>query len=206
METTADVKWTMEADYFQACNCEYGCPCEFEAPPSRGFCEGVGAWRISRGNYGAVSLDGLGLAFSARWPKAIHLGNGTACLFFDEKASPAQRDALMNIATGQAGGMPFEIIVTTLSRVLEPQYVSFEFNLNGRNSSVNVGKAIQMRFEPIKNPVTGQPEGVRVEHETGFMFKGAECVSAEVCESQVDDLKFSWPGKAGFVTQVKYGN
>ena len=41
---TTQVKWTMEADYLQACNCDYGCPCEFEAPPTQGYCEGIGAW------------------------------------------------------------------------------------------------------------------------------------------------------------------
>src|SRR5690348_15511320 len=58
MASTA-TKWWLEADYLQACNCDYGCPCEFEAPPTEGFCEGLGAWRISKGKYGDVSLDGL---------------------------------------------------------------------------------------------------------------------------------------------------
>ena len=109
-------KWSFEADYLQACNCDYGCPCEFSAPPTLGYCEGVGAWRINRGRYGDVPLDGLGLAFAARWPKALHEGNGTLCLFFDERASPAQRDALFQIASGKAGGLPFEIIAATISR------------------------------------------------------------------------------------------
>lgn len=206
MATVDAAKWTIEADYLQACSCEYGCPCEFQAPPSQEFCEGVGAWQINHGNYGDVPLDGLALAFAARWPKAIHLGNGTAALFFDERASPQQRDALMQIATGQAGGMPFEIIVTTLSKVLDPQYVPFEFHLDGKHSRVRVGNAINMSFEPIKNPVTGEPEGVRVEHETGFMFKGADCVSAKTCDSSIGELVFSWPNKAGFVTKVRYAN
>src|SRR6266850_6313315 len=102
------VKWSIEADYLQACNCDYGCPCEFQAPPTQGFCEGMGAWHIRRGRYGAVKLDGLGFGFAAHWPGALHEGNGTAQLFFDEKADPVQREALLRIASGQAGGMPFE--------------------------------------------------------------------------------------------------
>ena len=80
-------KWFFEADYLQACNCDYGCPCEFAAPPTTGFCEGAGVWKIERGKYGDLSLDGLGLAFAAKWPGAIHQGNGTVCLFVDERAS-----------------------------------------------------------------------------------------------------------------------
>src|SRR5438876_10642007 len=125
----AKVKWNFEADYLQACNCDYGCPCEFSAPPTRGSCQGMGAWRINRGKYADVSLDGIGLGFAAYWPKAIHEGNGTVCIFVDKKASSAQRDALLQIARGQAGGMPFEILATTFSKILEPQFVDFDFKL-----------------------------------------------------------------------------
>src|SRR2546426_11778340 len=98
MSTQTKVKWAFEADYLQACNCDYGCPCEFEAPPSRGFCQGMGAWRINRGNYGDVALNGLGLAFAIYTPEAMHKGNGTSIILYDEKASSQQRVALQNIA------------------------------------------------------------------------------------------------------------
>jgi hypothetical protein len=204
--TPEKVKWTVEADYLQACNCDYGCPCEFEAPPTQGYCEGLGAWRINRGRYGNVSLEGLSFGFVAHWPGAIHEGNGTVALFFDERANQQQRDALLQIASGQAGGIPFEIIVTTFSNILEPQFVPIQFDIKGKDSSVRIGNAAAMAFEPVKNPVTGEPEGIRIEHETGFIFKGADVVSAKECRASVGELDFSWPNKAGFVTQVQYGN
>src|SRR2546426_7276028 len=139
MANPTPVKWSLEADYLQACNCDYGCPCEFEAPPTQGFCEGVGAWRIDKGRFGDQALDGLCFAFAARWPKAIHQGNGTVQLYFDERANPKQREALVKIASGQAGGMPFEIIVTTFNKVLEPKFAAFKFDLKGKNSSVRIG-------------------------------------------------------------------
>ena len=199
-------KWSLEADFLQACNCDYGCPCEFSAPPTKGFCEGMVAWRINRGQFGGVKLDGLGLGLAVHWPKAIHQGNGTAAVFVDEKANSAQRDALLQIASGKAGGMPFEIIATTFAKILDPQFVPIHFNLNGRNSSVQIGKAISVTVEPIKNPVTGEPESVRIDHSTGFVFKDAECVSASKMDVNAGELKFSWPNKAGFVTKIKYGN
>ena len=200
------VKWTIEADFLQACSCNYGCPCEFEAPPTLGFCEGNGAWKITKGNYGKTSLNGLGLAFSAHWPKAIHQGNGTVALFFDEKANKEQREALLQIASGQAGGVPFEIIATTFTKVLEPQYLPFNFKFNGKNSSVNIGGKLIIELEPIKNPMTGQEESLTIEHGTGFIFKKAECVAAKVCQSNVPGVQYSWPGKSGFVSKIKYNN
>ena len=206
MSNTVETKWLIEADYLQACNCDYGCPCEFSAPPTRGNCEGMGAWHITNGRYGDVNLDGLYFAFAARWPKAIHEGNGTCALFFDERATQPQREALLQICSGKAGGLPFEILVTTFSKLLEPQYVSFQFNLDGRNSSVKVGNAMDVAVEPIKNPVTGEPESVSVKHATGFIFQEAECVSAARMNVKVGELTFSWPDKAGFITKIRYSN
>ncbi len=107
---------------------------------------------------------------------------------------------------GQAGGLPFEILATTFSKILEPPFVPFQFNFNGKNSSVRVGQQLAATVAPIKNPVTGEPESVRVEHETGFIFKTAECVSAEEMKVAAGELNFSWPKKAGFVCQIRYSN
>src|SRR5882762_4472485 len=108
MPTSNSVKWSVEADYLQACNCDYGCPCEFEAPPTMGFCQGLGIYRINEGKFGDVALDGLGIAFVISFPKAMHQGNGTGGWFIDERANPQQRQALETILSGKAGGMPFE--------------------------------------------------------------------------------------------------
>jgi len=200
------IKWSIEADFLQGCNCDYGCPCEFEAPPTGGSCEGLGAWKINKGHYGKVSLNGLGLAFAAKWPKAIHHGNGTAVMFIDQKAKPEQRDALLAIASGQAGGMPFEIIATTFSKVLDPMFVPFKFVIKKKNSSVKIGDVVSIVHEPIKNPVTGNPESIKVVHETGFVFQSADCVSAKECRSSVAGVDFSYPNKNGFISKIKYHN
>ena len=200
------VKWSLEADYLQACNCDYGCPCEFEAPPTFGYCQGAGVWKITSGKFGGVTLDGLAFGFAAAWPKAIHLGEGTAALFFDQRADEAQRDALTRITTAQEGGMPFEIIVTTVSTLLPLQFAPFTFHMDGRNSWVNVGDAMKIALAPIKNPVTGRAEGVRIQHETGFIFQSADVLEGKVCEVKLDGLKFSWPNKSGFLATVRYSN
>jgi hypothetical protein len=199
-------KWSFDADYLQACNCDYGCPCEFSAPPSQGCFEGMGAWRVEQGEYDGLALNGLGLAFAAKWPGAIHEGNGTAFFFVDEKASPKQRKALLEIGSGKAGGMPFEIFANTFSTVLEPRFVPFDFDFDGLKSSVRLGDRMQIALEPIKNPVTGEEERVAVKHSTGFVFQTAECASARQGEVHVEDLEFSYPDKAGFVARTHYHN
>ena len=68
----------------------------FRRPPSSGFCAGVGAWKIRRGKFGDIPLDGLALGFSVHWPQAIHLGNW---LF---RARPCWNKAAIYSAPGAA--------------------------------------------------------------------------------------------------------
>ena len=199
-------KWFFEADYLQSCNCDYGCPCEFSAPPSTGACEGLCVWQIDKGEFDGLPLNGLGLAVAVKWPGAIHEGNGTALPFVDEKASAEQRTALLEIVSGQEGGLPFEILATTLTTVLEPRFAPFDFQLNGLQSSVRVGDNLRIALEPIKNPVTGKPEQVTVNHGTGFIFQTAECASAREGSIDAEGMKFSYPDKAGFVARIHYHN
>jgi hypothetical protein len=102
--------------------------------------------------------------------------------------------------------LPFEILATTFTKVLDPVFARIEFKLNGRDSSVSIGSHLEIEIEPIKNPVTGEPESVSVVHGTGFIFKNAEAVSGKVCRVDVPGLKFDWPNKAAFVTRVNYSN
>ncbi|MBV8213427.1 MAG: DUF1326 domain-containing protein [Verrucomicrobia bacterium] len=206
MSSSALLSWVFNADYLQACNCDYGCPCEFAAPPTPGFCESTGTWLIKTGHCGNVSLDGLAMAFAAHWPKAIHLGGGTVQIFIDERANQEQREALENIAFGKLRGLPFEILATTFTTVQPTVFVPIEIHLDGRNSTARVGDQILFDLEPVKNPVTGGPEFVRIEHATGFVFKGAEVVSARDLRVACGDINFQYSNKAGFVTEIHYHN
>ncbi len=107
---------------------------------------------------------------------------------------------------GAAGGLPFEILATTFSTLLEPRFVPFEFNLDGLQSSARLGDELRIALEPIKNPVTGDPEQVAVNHGTGFIFKQAECASAREGAVAIDEMNFSYPDKAGFVARIHYEN
>ena len=102
--------------------------------------------------------------------------------------------------------MPFEILGTTFSTLLEPQFVPFNVNINGLQSTARLGENFRIALEPIKNPVTGADETVTVNHGTGFIFKSAECASAKEGSVATDQMKFSYPNKAGFVARIHYGN
>ena len=90
----ASTKWSFEGDYFTACNCDWGCPCNFNARPTEGRCLGWGAWNITDGRFGSTPLGGKRFALYYCFPGRIEEGAGSACAYVDSRASAEQRRAL----------------------------------------------------------------------------------------------------------------
>ena len=102
----AYVDWLIRTKIIGTCSCDYGCPCEFNAPPTRLPCEGVMAMEITEGHFGDVRLDGLRTAGVYRWPGPVHEGGGTWWSIIDKRASKPQVDALFTIMAGKEQGPP----------------------------------------------------------------------------------------------------
>jgi len=96
--------WRIKGDWWDLCNCNIGCPCIFSAPPSYGYCEGVLTWLIREGHFGDVKLDGFAVVLVAHWKGTVFDKNREFGFLIDDRADPAQRDALRRIVTGEAGG------------------------------------------------------------------------------------------------------
>ena len=72
----AYVDWRIKGPELSTCNCDWGCPCQFNALPSRGYCRAAVAMRIDEGHFGEVRLDGLHWVSLLAWPGPIHHGDG----------------------------------------------------------------------------------------------------------------------------------
>ena len=66
------VTWEIKGWEFGNCNCNYGCPCQFNALPRHGHCRGLAVFDIEQGFHGTTRLDGLYSAGIFRWPGPIH--------------------------------------------------------------------------------------------------------------------------------------
>src|ERR1700730_4059578 len=94
-------QWEIKAKELANCNCAYGCPCQFNALPTKGHCEAAVAMEIEEGHHGDVKLDGLRMGAIFQWPGAVHEGRGKCQPFIDERADEKQREALLKIMSGQ---------------------------------------------------------------------------------------------------------
>jgi hypothetical protein len=162
--------WRLRGTVVVACNCDYGCPCNFNARPTQGHCEGGWTWRVEDGRYGDVVLDGLAFSIYVKWPGAIHEGNGRAIVLLDERADDSQRRAIETLVSGDIGG-PWGILAWTWPTVDGPHAVPYELDLDGVTWQLRAGDVVELESGPIRNPVTGaevHPGAVLPE---GLIFK-----------------------------------
>ena len=174
-----DTTWMIKGREFVNCNCSYGCSCQFNGPPTHGHCQAVAGAEIDEGYHGTIALNGLRFVGIFRWPGAIHQGHGEAAIVIDERATPAQHNALVRILSGQdtePGATIFSVFATTLERVHEPivSRIDFEVDIDRRRAHLDVPGVVDGRGEPIKNPVTGAEHRVRIDMPDGFEYTLAE--------------------------------
>lgn len=163
-------KWNAKGVLIGACSCDWGCPCSFDAPPTKGWCEGGYVWHFTEGRFGDVPLTGLSMSWLAHSPAALHKGNVTGLTLIDEKANPAQRAALTTLSQGNSGG-PWVIFCAVTSKHLGPLFTSFELVPRGLDSRVRIGGVYEVELGPILNPVSGSPEEIYLDKPTGFTSK-----------------------------------
>jgi hypothetical protein len=183
-------KWQVSGQYYETCSCDFVCPCilgQMAVEPTHGSCTFAMAFRIERGGYGAVPLDGLGFIVLGSTPEAMGKGNWSVGVIADERASAEQRDAIATIASGSAGG-PMAALSGLVGKFLGVER-------SGVTWSVVAGRLVDMAAkgamgidpaasEPLHLSNTGHPANDRL----GLYH---------ALKSHVHALGVSWDSKGG---------
>jgi hypothetical protein len=177
-----DLAWSIRGTHFVNCNCDYGCPCQWNALPTKGDCRAVIAWEIEEGHRGAVRLDGLRAVNTYAWPQAVHQGNGELQSIIDERATPEQRTALIAVLQGE-GAEPASIMLqiyrAMCTKVHPPLFSAIDIAVDQerRTARLVVPGLIETTLEPIRNPVTGAEHRARIDLPQGKEYHLAEVAS-----------------------------
>jgi len=150
---TADAArpWSLKGTVLIACNCDFGCPCNFNALPTTGQCEGGWTWHIQEGSFGETKLDSLTFSLFVKWPGAIHHGNGEATLLIDERATDRQEHAISTLVDGKVGG-PWGVLAWTWPTLHGPTRVAYELTLDGIHSRVKAADALLLESTDDQEP------------------------------------------------------
>lgn len=179
----ASIDWYIEGVEVSNCNCDYGCPCQFEARrPTHGFCRGFAAVRIDKGHFGEIALDGLCAALLYGWPGAIYEGDGECQAVVDERADDEQREALASIMYGEAtdpGATHWWVYTAMSTTVHPPLYEPFQFDadIESRRARIVIPGVLESTARPIVSPSTSAEHRVRINLPNGIEFDLAEIAS-----------------------------
>ncbi len=203
----AYVDWMISGPKIASCNCDYGCPCEFNARPTNPVCEGMEAHRIDEGWFGDVRLDGLIIGARYHWPGPVHEGKGIVQGFISEQATEEQREALFQILEGkeQEPTTAYNIYGATIETEFDPIFadISFECDIAARTGRCVVPGFMEMSLEPIRNPVTGKAHRAQITLPEGFEFRTAEMASGTFKAD--GDIELDSKDVYAFLIDVAYG-
>jgi hypothetical protein len=197
--------WSLECDYMESCNCDFGCTCNFSGLPNFGRCETLVGYHIRKGQYGALRLDDLDFIYAASWPRAIHQGDGTLRVYVTDRASQPQCKAVTDIAYGGAGGDGcFAVFAATMRYKLDPEVVPIEMRVDGKRSRYTIPGVLAVELSPHFDPVSGSENDVQINLPNGFIWKTAHAIKTNLMKIATPNLNFDHSGRNAFYTVVEY--
>lgn len=154
------ISWQVSGEYFEACNCDYLCPCipsNLTAKPTHGHCDVGLVFHVDQGHSGDVSLDGVNFVIVAHTPGVMADGDWAVGLIIDERASHEQAEAIAGIASGQAGG-PMSGLSPLIGTFSGIERKPIAFQANGMSRSISVPGVIDQAVEGVPSAAAeGEP-------------------------------------------------
>ena len=197
--------WRIKAKYYEACNCDYGCPCNMSGFPTTGACEGVVAFQVIEGERDGVDLAGAKVVGAVKWPGAIHEGNGTESAWID--ATPEQAAALGPILMAEDPGLPWEILASTVTTIHGPYMEKIEIVDAGSDSRITIGDAVNVQMASFTNPVNGEKHEAHMVLPGGFIFTdGLIGTTSTNTVNDPNGVSFDHTGKNAFYAEVEWSS
>ena len=144
--------WQLSGEYMESCNCDYLCPCIYTNPQgevTHDHCTAALIFRIDKGQRGGTDLSGLCFALIIRSGKIMADGNWVFAGVVDARANDAQRAALSDIVSGQAGGPPGMIRANLVSDFRGVEFKPIEFKIEGLKRSVSIPDVVSFEIEGV---------------------------------------------------------
>src|SRR5258708_27393775 len=144
------MNYQLEGRLLEVCNCRVLCPCWIGEDPDNGTCDTIVAWHFDKGTINEVDVAGTTIACVAHVPGNILKGNWRAAIYIDDKASPKQKDALLEVYTCKLGG-PVGDLVKLIGEVVSVEQVPITFDVHGGKGTIKIGEVGYAELQPYKS-------------------------------------------------------
>ena len=146
--------YQLEGRLLEVCNCRVLCPCWIGEDPDYGTCDTIIAWHFDKGTINGVDVSDRTIALIAHVPGNILQGNWRAAVYLDDRVTPAQEQAILDVYTGKLGG-PVGELVKLVGQVVSVEKVPIKFAVQGGRGTIEVGTAGFAELVPYQS-ATGQ--------------------------------------------------
>ncbi|HET7826570.1 MAG TPA: DUF1326 domain-containing protein [Anaeromyxobacter sp.] len=194
--------WQVRGTYLESCSCEAICPCIVLGPPTEGDCRALVAWQIEEGRDGDVKLNGLHMAMLVHSPGKMHETKWRAAVYVDSRATSQQRESLLRIFGGKAGGHP-AALASMIGEIVGVKDAAISIRKQGKGYTVQIPSAVDTTLEPLVGPGGGD---VTVQNHLLAIAPGFPAVVARSKRSRVTDHGWDWnlDGKQCMHSPFKY--
>ncbi len=146
--------YRLEGSMLEVCSCHAICPCWIGQAPDGGHCEGAIAWNFDKGDIDGVDVSGLTIALASYIPGVAVDGNWKVAVFVDDKATPEQEEAILNVYTGKKGG-PVADLAQLIGEVVSVERAPITFDVEKNKGSLRIGSDISGELQPFEG-ATGE--------------------------------------------------
>ena len=202
----ADADWRVAGSYFEACNCEAICPCrrqggqKLTTGSSYGVCDFALSWRVAEGRSGDTELSGLSVVLAGSYRDDEAGKPWRVCLYVDERADPAQREALEQVFLGRSAGTAKRNFAAAIGEVYAIRPAKIELDHTPRRWFIRASDYVIVRATtpvPSALPVScGIP---------GHDHPGEEVI-ADLMKVDDGPLKWEVSARCGFAADFSYSS
>ena len=199
--------YRLKLHHIECCSCDVNCMCQFGGSPVPGYCQLMIGFQVIDGQVGTVKLKGVKFVVAGKYPKAIHEGDGHVVLFIDDKAKPAQVDAIVQVISGKLGGMPWEALAGTVSKFEGPVLKPIEMKVQGTRSSFRIAGVLEARQTPLTDVVSGQDKEIHITYpQGGFLWNVGSIAKTAAMSVDFGTLKFHHEGHYAAAAEANWTN
>ena len=161
--TTATMTYNLDGSILEACSCAGPCPCWVGDDPDGGHCDAFVAYHIDRGEIKDVDVSGLSLVLVNQIPGNVLAGNWRVVVYVDDRATPAQNEAILGAFGGALGG-PLADLAQLVGERVAVHTVPIEHHVEHGKGVIRVGSMLDAEIVPYVD-ARGLPTTI---HDTVF--------------------------------------
>jgi len=182
------MSWKLEGTYMESCSCDAICPCIVLSTPTKGDCSALVAWRINKGSDDNIDLSGLNVALLVHSPGKMHETPWDVAVYLDSKATEEQKNSLLRIFGGKAGGHP-AALAEMIGNIVGVVDAEIQFKEDGKNFLVSIANVAEVEFASLEGQNGNE---ITVSNHLLAVAPGYDAVIGKAKKSRVKAHDWDW--------------